>query len=99
MGLYYYSHHGALLEMARNEPALPKVYKTVARMLYFLFSVTSREDLFWEALITEYFGKLVQRRLGDLPGPWSGLREGCALVVLLEKELQAISTTNYPSEC
>ena len=74
-------------------------YKTVAGMLLFFSSQRQAEDLFWEALITEYFGKLVQRRLGELP--WAlvrALRRGCALVVL-EKELQAISTTNYPSEC
>lgn len=61
-------------------------YQTVAGMLLFFSSRWQGKDLFGEALITEYFGKLVQRRLGGLPRALvRALRSGCALGALWAK--------------
>lgn len=71
-------------------------YKTVARMLYFSLLSDKQEDLFWEALITECW-KTGSEKAGRSPlGLGQGSEEGVPLWSSLEKELQAISTTNYP---
>lgn len=74
-------------------------YKTVAGMLLFFSSQWQGEDLFWEVLITEHFGKLVQWRLGFLPRALvRALRSRRAHGPSGERS-PGYSTKNYPLEC